>query len=302
MAGPSSDEECLAFRAAQGAIEPAPDGLAAALSAVIDAAAEACPGVAIDRVQLAAFLGRRIPSDVDAVEALGNRAVEDLALACACLAGDKAALRQFEETYMANLAGLLVKQGFGPNLVEEALQALRVSLFTGERPLLQAFGGVGSLKAWLRVTALRETVRAQRKERVMDADDILEALVDGAADPALRYQRKLYQDEFRAAFEEAIAGLSVRERNLLRQCVIYGATVDDLGSLYNVHRATVARWVALARQRLADDTKQRMLERLRIQPADYDSILNLIHSQLHVSIERVLGESSGGPGSLPDPT
>ena len=288
---PTTDDECRAFRAAQGDESEVSAELAAALAEQIEVGRAAWPDLTLDRATFAAFLGHRVPSDVDPIDMLRTRATGDLYLACACLAGDAAGVRLFEETYMPKLTGLLVKQGFERSLVEETVQTLRMRLFTGERPLLQAYSGGGPLKAWLRITALREAVRAQRKERVLDAEDLMEALADAAADPALRYQRKLYQDEFRVAFGEAIAGLSVRERNLLRQCVIYGATVDDLSALYNVHRATAARWVATARQRLADDTKQRMVTRLKIQPAEYDSILNLIHSQLHVSIERVLRES-----------
>jgi RNA polymerase sigma-70 factor (ECF subfamily) len=284
-------EESRAFLTAQGVETPPPDAMVSALAAVIDDAAAAWPELGSDRVGFAAFLGRRIPSDVDPIEALRGRAVGDLYLVHACLIGHPGALRRFDDAYLSGLAGLLARQGFARSLVEEIIQGLRLRLFTGERPALHAYSGVGPLKAWLRITALRQALRATRKERALDADKVTDALADATADPGLRYQRRLYQEEFRSAFGEAVASLSVRERNLLRQSVLYGATSDDLSSLYSVHRATAARWVALARQRLADGTRQRMLERLKIRPADYDSILNLIHSQLDVSIERVLGDS-----------
>jgi len=297
MAGRASDPECRAFLAAQAVTDadaPVPAGLAEALGDAFAAGAEAWPDLRLDllsdRTALATFLGRRFPSDVDAVAALRSRALGDLCLAHGCVAGDPVALRCFDERLLHPLAALLVSQGFAGALVDETIQALRLKLLTGERPTLYAYSGVGALKGWLRVTALREAVRAQRKERVLDVEDITEALADAAADPALDYQRRLYQEEFRAAFGEAIASLTVRERNLLRQCVLYGATIDDLGALYSVHRATAARWVTEARARLAELTKLRMIERLKIQSGEYDSILTLIHSQLHVSIERVLGE------------
>ena len=86
----------------------------------------------------------------------------------------------------------------------------------------------------------------------------------------------------------------MRERNLLKQSVLFGATVDDLGALYKVHRATAARWIAAAREHLVEETRQRMIAHLRIGPAEYDSILELIHSQLDVSVSRVLGASLPG--------
>jgi RNA polymerase sigma-70 factor (ECF subfamily) len=152
-----------------------------------------------------------------------------------------------------------------------------------------SYNGLGALKGWLRVMGLRAAIRAQRGTRSDEPEDVAEALADAASDPALQYQRRLYETEFRAAFSQAIAALTVRERNLLKQSVLYGATIDDLGALYRVHRATVARWLAAARERLADDTRRRMIAQLGIAPSDYDSIVHLIRSQLDVSMERLLG-------------
>lgn len=289
MAAPATDEECRAFLAAQGATL-VPDGLPAALGEALEAGARDWPELAADRAGFAAYLGQRVPPDGDAIDGLRDRAIADLYLAHRCLAGDPAAIRLLELEHLYELRGLLIKRGFAGGLVDDTIQTLSLRMLTGDRPILSAYSGGGSLKAWLRITALREAVRAARKDQVLSAEEIKDALADATADPALRYQRKLYQEEFRAAFEVAIATLSVRDRNLLRQSVVYGATVDDLGALYDVHRATAAKWVAQARQRLADETRRHMLARLQIEPAEYESILTLINSQLHVSIERVLGE------------
>ncbi len=295
MVPTASDQACRAFLEAQGAEASPSAELAATLAALIDAGVAAWPGLPHDRVGFAAFLGQRVPSDVNPADALRGRAIDELYLVFACLAGDTQANRHLEDRYLKMLVTLLVRQGIAPEVAGDTVQQLRMQLLTGERPILSAYGGVGSLKAWLRITALREAVRAQRKARSLEGDELTDALADAAADPALQYQRKLYQDEFRHAFGQAVASLSVRERNLLKQSVLYGATVDDLGALYQVHRATAARWVGAARERLAEETRRQMIDQLGIQPADYDSILRLIHSQLDVSVRRVLGDkpSSG---------
>ena len=287
-----SDDLCHVFLGAQGA-EDAPPGLAAALATGLARAAAAWPDLRIDHPGFVAYLGSRIPSDVDPIDALDTRALPELFLAFACLAGDPEAHAQLDETYIRPLVAVLVQQGIASDLARDVVQKLRMQLLTGERPLLRLYSGIGALKGWLRITTLREAIRAQRKARASEADELNDALVDGAADPALQYQRRLYQDEFRSAFAEAVAGLAVRDRNLLKQSVLYGATVDDLGALYQVHRATAARWIAAARERLAELTKQRMIEKLEIDPTEYDSILQLIHSQLDVSVRRVLDDRPG---------
>ncbi|MBX3156436.1 MAG: hypothetical protein KF773_10590 [Deltaproteobacteria bacterium] len=277
-----------AFLAAQQAVGPATPELGAALDATLAAAFAAWPELAPDADGFARFLGERIPADTDAVAALRARRPE-LYLAFACLGRDAAACELFDRRYLAGLAARLVRQRIPDAVAAEAVQQLRVKLFTGERPLLLAYGGTGELHGWLRITALRAAIRLQRGEVRRGELDQDAALADGALGADLQYQRRLYQDEFRAAFAEAVASLTTRERNLLKHSVLYGASSDDLGALYQVHRATAARWLASARERLAAETQRGMLARLRIERAEYESILRLIQSQLDVSVARILG-------------
>jgi RNA polymerase sigma-70 factor, ECF subfamily len=276
-----------AFLRERGGTQSAP--LEQALAGVIEITSRTWPDVHADHLAFATYLGQRIPSDVDAHAALRDRAIGDLYLAFACLAGDPRATREIEEHFTA-LVRLLVQRGFTEDLARDTVQQLRIQLLAGERPGLRTYSGIGSLKAWLRISALREAIRSQRKAGGQEGQELTDTFADAAGDPALQYQRQLYQAEFRSAFEQAVALLSVRDRNLLRQNVLYGATVDDLGAMYQVHRATAARWINAARDRLVETTRERMIEILRIPPEDYDSILTLIDSQLDVSIERVLGE------------
>jgi RNA polymerase sigma-70 factor (ECF subfamily) len=278
-----------AFLRAAGIDGPPEPALEQALASVIAMTSQTWPDIHADALAFAAYLGQRIPSDVAVQAALRDRAVGDMYLAFAVLAGDAAATREIEERFSA-LVRLLVQQGFAEDLARDTIQQLRVQMLAGERPGLRTYCGIGALKAWLRISAMREAIRGQRKVRGHEGDELTDVFADPAGDPALQYQRQLYHTEFRNAFEEAVARLSVRDRNLLRQNVLYGATVDDLGAIYQVHRATAARWIAAARERLVEATRQRMIAILRIQPEDYDSILTLIDSQLDVSIERVLGE------------
>jgi RNA polymerase sigma-70 factor (ECF subfamily) len=296
MASPGSDDISRAFLSAQdadAALSGASDDLARALASAIDQATAAWPGVAIDRVGFAAYLGQRIPSDVDALDALRSRRIDDLYLAFACIAGDPAACRHLEAAHLTELVRRLREQGIAEDTAVETLQRVRMRLLTGERPILLTYSGIGALRGWLKIIALRDAIRAQRKvrhdERHDERDDVTDALADATADPALQYQRRRYESDFRLAFERAIRSLTVRERNLLKQSVLYGATIDDLGALYQVHRATVARWLAAARERLAELTKLGMIERLRIEPSEYESIVHLIQSQLDISVARLLG-------------
>ena len=58
--------------------------------------------------------------------------------------------------------------------------------------------------------------------------------------------------------------------------------------LLRLHRATAARRLAAARAALVKGTRTAMRARLRVDGAELESILRLIESQVHVSVERLL--------------
>lgn len=283
----ASNEDGRAFLAAQG-VDAVPSAeLTEALEVVITAAFEAWPELAADRAGFVRFLGERIPGDVEPIEALRGRRPE-IYLAFLCLRGDATACEMFDRRYFGGLADRLVRQRISDDVATETVQQLRMKMLTGPKPLLLAYGGTGDLHGWLRITALRAAIRLKRGELRRSDRDQDATLADATLDAGLQYQRKLYQEEFRAAFAEAVASLTTRERNLLKHSVLYGANSDDLGALYHVHRATAARWLTAARERLAAETQRGMLARLRIERSEYESILRLIQSQLDVSVARIL--------------
>jgi len=106
-----------------------------------------------------------------------------------------------------------------------------------------------------------------------------------AIDPLLAALKSRYRDEFRDAFAETAAVLTDRERTLLRYRFLDGLSIDEIGVLYRVHRATVARWLAATRETLFEGTRTRLMSRLAVSDSEVDSVLRLIDSQLDASLE-----------------
>ena len=65
-------------------------------------------------------------------------------------------------------------------------------------------------------------------------------------------------------------------------------SIDQLGTLYKVNRATAARWIASARESLVAAAREQIRERLKLRESEYESIVALVRSQLDVSIARHL--------------
>jgi RNA polymerase sigma-70 factor (ECF subfamily) len=100
--------------------------------------------------------------------------------------------------------------------------------------------------------------------------------------------KELYRRTFRQAFAAALASLDAREKNLLRQHVVDGLTVDEIGPLYGVHRATAARWVQRAKGRLLEETRKQFMARARISARECESVLRMVRSRIDVTLGRLL--------------
>ncbi|WP_394840964.1 RNA polymerase subunit sigma-70 [Pendulispora brunnea] len=219
----------------------------------------------------------------------------DLYLACASLHRDRAALRILEERFFSRLDPALGKLRLTAERVADVKQSLRDQLLVGTAatpPRLSAFTGRGDLHGWLRVTAVRAALRLARKgkrELPME-DDALLAAHTSNDDPELAYIKEIYRAQFKEAFQSALDSLSDREKNLLRQNIVDGLGIDDLSGLYRAHRATVARWLASARELLLRRTRERFIRTARISNEECDSIMRLVHSQLDGTVRRRLQE------------
>ena len=93
--------------------------------------------------------------------------------------------------------------------------------------------------------------------------------------PELVTMRGAYGQAFTQALSSAFGKLEVPERTLLRQYFLDGLTIDVLAELYQIHRATAARRVAAARERLVDSVRAKLKEVLGIGDHSVDEIITL---------------------------
>jgi RNA polymerase sigma-70 factor (ECF subfamily) len=244
----------------------------------------AWPDLLVPDDEFVAYVAERLPEG----EALADLCTRDLYLALGCARGDARAIAAFERHCVDSIDGAVARLSAGADIVSEVKQRLRRSLLVadGKPPGITSFSGRGNLRAWVRVIALRDALallRPPRQDTPLE-DALLEQRVMPADDPELSYLKGTYRQEFKSAFATALAQMSDRERTLLRQQLLDGLSIDDLGGLYRVHRATAARWLEQARQRLVEITLATMRARLQVEPDELDSILRLIRSQLDMSL------------------
>jgi len=212
-------------------------------------------------------------------------------LAVACAEGDLDAQRALVEQLGPEIDRVAAR--FSRRIGrEDARQLVLTRLFVAEEgaaPRIGSFRGEGSLSAFVRAVALRTLVNALNK-RAEDplSDSFVQKLpAPCGEDPETLARHEEQRRIVKAAFATAAAELAAKERALLRYAIVDGASIDAIGALYGVHRATAARWLEAARDSLARGMRRALAES-PAGSADTEEVHTSIAGLLDLSIERVL--------------
>lgn len=259
--------------------------LADALATLVSAAQAQWPLVRLDEGVFAEHLRAKASGPLEQVRG------PELFLACACLAGDAAALAAFEQQFIAGVDKAVMGVDPSRSFIDEVRQRVRERLLVGASPKLAEYSGLGSLQAWTRTVALRLALNHKRDgAREVQDEGLLDAIPFAGRDLELDYVRKQHRQDFAAAFSEALGALEARSRNVLRLSYVDRLTIDQIGTMYGTHRATAARWLAAARDELMEQTRSRLAQRLKLDQSELNSLLGALQSNLEISLNRLLAD------------
>lgn len=286
MATPLLD--ALAARApAAAAGLGAPDAAEGVLVALCEEAASAWPGVAVPAAEVIATLAGKLEDGVGLTAA----AAAEVHLALACARGDGAAIAAFDRAYLDVVPQALAGMKLPAATVDDVRATVRDKLLIAEAggvPRVVDYAGRGRLRGLIQVTATRtaiDRIRHGEREAELPGDDRLAA----PGDVELSLIKAQYRDAFSAGFAAAVAALDRRDRNLLRLHFLGKVTLEQLAQMYGVHRATVVRWLAQAREQVLTATRARVAAALGGAPADeLDEMFDLVQSRVELSVERLL--------------
>jgi RNA polymerase sigma-70 factor (ECF subfamily) len=247
------------------------------------------PDVVVGAEQLAPHLERHA---IDLQVAQSHAA--DLYLAFACAAGNPQAIAAFDRELIPVVAAAAQRIDRAPEFVDEIVQLARERLLIadGASARIAEYSGQGPLRAWVRIAAMRiamNQLRARKRDMLVDDEAFFDVVGDGSDDER-KQARDRYGEMCSEALRAAFAKLTPRERNLLRMHHLHGLTVDELAPTFRVHRATVARWIQAARERLLGETRAGLRERLAVGDATVDSILRELEGRIEISVSRLLAE------------
>jgi RNA polymerase sigma-70 factor (ECF subfamily) len=271
--------------------------MASPIDRVLEDAKRAWPDITLDDAAFAAHaMEKAAGADLARLHAA------DLYLAFACARGNPIALARFEERHAADIRAIYMQSRGAKPPLDDLMQLVRARLFTGERPRIADYGGLGELKNWVRVTASRVLVDMIRgadppdgrgrapADQQNSGDEAFLSVPSPGDDPEMELLKRTYRAEMRQAFEDAARDLSPEERNVLREHYAHGLGIDQIAAMHGIHRATAARRLQGAREAVLRGTRQLLMNRLRLSRSELESALRLIESQMHVTVERVLAE------------
>ena len=298
LVGPFLDAAPLGVRATLGAIAD----LDRKLWALVAEGRAAWPALVVDAPAVVEFIARQISPDL-ADAALDGLRPADLYLACACARQVAGAVAAFDRDYMREVDIALARMRLGSAKVSDVKQLVRQRLFVGggtsgaptSAGKISEYAGRGDLRRWVRSVAVRTCLNEMRKgkrEVLTDDDHLIAQHAIASDDPEVQYMKQMYSAEFKAAFGVALGQLGAREQTLLRYHHVDGLNIDEIGAIYRSHRVTAFRWLEKAKEQLVKTTLETLRARLQLPPAELDSVLRMIRSQIHLSLIRHLGGPS----------
>lgn len=274
------------------------------VAADLAAARRRWPEAAVTDDGFTAALATRLAAQADPVSALAHLRVDDLFLAQWCATGDTRAIAAFERVHRGELDAVFGRFKKLAASDDEMRQALRIKLFVGaagKTPRIADYSGFGFLQNWVRVTALRSLVdlarseRARKLEELFADDDMLALAANDSIDS--RYTRDQINRAIKQAFARAISALAPRQRNFLRHAHVDALTLDQIAALYGIHRATVARTLAQARETMMTQTRRELAAELGLADEQLESIVRAADSRIDLSLSRVLRAPELADGS-----
>ncbi|HEX8185401.1 MAG TPA: sigma-70 family RNA polymerase sigma factor [Blastocatellia bacterium] len=230
---------------------------------------------------------------------------EDLCLAVACAKGDEAAWEDFYRdyrSYMVNIARTMTQDaGAAEQLADSTfaeLYGLRES--SGARVSKFSFySGRGSLRGWLRAVVFqlsadhhRQTSRLVQTEEPEEMDRLVRAADTHERHPApeVSFVSQRYHSAVADALQRAIAELEARERLLLAYYYYDEMTLREIGRLFNVHEATISRWLTKVQKRVRKLVEKGLARDHRFNRREVGEAIELAAEQMDINVREYLFE------------
>jgi RNA polymerase sigma-70 factor, ECF subfamily len=258
---------------------------------------------ALERSAASRFRGAQ-PAAREISAYLESLNLADLALACACGAGNSRAWEDFIARYRLELyraARAIAGDSAGGELADSLYGEL-YGLEFGEgrrRTLFDYFHGRSKLGTWLRailaqrhINEIRRTRRSESLDSAASDDDDARPPVElaAAASDASDPERARYLALLQAVLSEALAALEPRDRLRLSYYYVEDLTLAEIGRLVGEHEATVSRKLDRARRDLHRQVDAALRNKKRLSEAQVQLCYEYAREEWPFDLTRALSK------------
>ena len=217
----------------------------------------------------------------------------DLFLATACADGDRLAWDSFAETYFDPVRRWAVTSLRNLVDAEDLAQELMAAFFSGTQEgvnRISGYGGKGSLASWLRVTVTRASIdRFRRTRKQVPLEEVSVAARDSVQD-SLDQLDSRWGPILADLLQVQLARLSNRDRLILGLYYLHGTPLRVIASHFNVHEATVSRWLGQLRKRIRKNVEWAMKHEHGLRSREVQSLWRWVAEENRLSLEKLLAE------------
>jgi RNA polymerase sigma-70 factor (ECF subfamily) len=114
------------------------------------------------------------------------------------------------------------------------------------------------------------------------------------SDPVRRIVRARYGSSFSHALQIAICNMCEGDRDLLRHSIVHDRSIDQLGRIYSIHRATAARRLGKARARIVASLRKLLMAKHAFSDEEFDGVARDVWDQLEVNLAGLLRADPDG--------
>jgi RNA polymerase sigma-70 factor (ECF subfamily) len=264
-------------------------------SKALETAAALWPDVQVDERLFREYVQARVASPARGKEGDASHTPEQIAslyLCFACVQGSEAACAAFQQKYLGVIRGSIARIFPNRPWIDDVASRFLGQLLVGKEPRLTRYSGRGDLAAWLKVVATRAAIDAKRTHPDQD-EEPLSSSVEAAMSlsPESLIFCRTHAHGILDALTRAISSLDKKQRNILRLNYTDGLSIDEIGALYGVHRATVARWLQHARTSVESQVLEDLRTQRGIDPTDIGSLIHGAGPYLEDTLRKLLGDS-----------
>ena len=231
---------------------------------------------------------------------------DDLCLAIACAKGDEAAWADFYRDYRSYLVNISRTMTQDPGAAEQLADSTFAELYglresAGVRVSKFSFySGRGSLRGWLRAVVFqlsadhhRQTSRLVQTDEPEDMDRLASAdAAERMVAPEVSFINDRYRQGVADALRRAIAELEARERLLLAYYYYEEMTLREIGQLFEVHEATISRWLTKVQKRLRKLVEKSLARDHGFNRREVSEAIALAAEEMNLSVREHLFDSA----------